>query len=231
MGIPTAADLGLTTGGAAKKIKGYAGWSKTAVAKILKNETYAGTWHFGKTNGDAENVIAVQVPAIVDADTFARAQARRALNAQDARRNAKHPYLIGRRVTCGACGATARGITTTSAGRPQKWSYYICNAAHAPLSYARSCDQRSRFPAGSVDAAVWGWVRSYLADPVKLAKEMDAFQTERDCAHEYQHSIFDRNRAFITGDMRCEEGYFYLPDGPGLGVEPREAVFDYVMGA
>ena len=46
-----------------------------------------------------------------------------------------------------------------------------------------------------------------------------------------QDSIFDRNRAFITGDMRCEEGYFYLPEGPGLGVEPRETVFDYVMGA
>ena len=38
--------------------------------------------------------------------------------------------------------------------------------------------------------------------------------------HEYQHSIFDRNLQFITGNMRCESGYFYLPDGPGLGVEP-----------
>ena len=49
--------------------------------------------------------------------------------------------------------------------------------------------------------------------------------------HEYQHSIFDRNRQFITGDMRCEAGYFYLSEGPGLGVEPRDLVFDYVMNA
>lgn len=48
--------------------------------------------------------------------------------------------------------------------------------------------------------------------------------------HEYQHSIFDRNLQFITGNMRCEAGYFYLPDGPGLGVEPRAEVFQYVMG-
>jgi len=53
--------------------------------------------------------------------------------------------------------------------------------------------------------------------------------------HEYQHSIFDRNLQFVTNPnagadaMRCEAGYFYLPDGPGLGVEPRDAVFDYVM--
>ena len=47
--------------------------------------------------------------------------------------------------------------------------------------------------------------------------------------HEYQHSIFDRNLQFITGNMRCEAGYFYLPDGPGLGVEPQASVFEYVM--
>jgi galactonate dehydratase len=47
--------------------------------------------------------------------------------------------------------------------------------------------------------------------------------------HEYQHSIFDRNLQFITGNMRCEAGYFYLPEGPGLGVEPRAEVFQYVM--
>ena len=47
--------------------------------------------------------------------------------------------------------------------------------------------------------------------------------------HEYQHSIFDRNLQFATGTMRCEAGYFTLPDGPGLGVEPTHAVFGHVM--
>ncbi len=49
--------------------------------------------------------------------------------------------------------------------------------------------------------------------------------------HEYQHSIFDRNLQFIHTDMRCEGGYFYLPTGPGLGVEPQEKLFDYLMQA
>jgi len=48
--------------------------------------------------------------------------------------------------------------------------------------------------------------------------------------HEYQHSIFDRNQQFVTGAMRCEAGYFYLPEGAGLGVEPTEEVLEYVMG-
>lgn len=47
--------------------------------------------------------------------------------------------------------------------------------------------------------------------------------------HEYQHSIFDKNLRFLTGNMRCEAGYFYLPDGPGLGVEPNEEVFKHLI--
>ncbi|PRY22261.1 galactonate dehydratase [Aliiruegeria haliotis] len=49
--------------------------------------------------------------------------------------------------------------------------------------------------------------------------------------HEYQHSIFDRNLGFTTGDMACEAGHYTVPTGPGLGVEPTEEVFDYVVEA
>ncbi|MBZ6077217.1 mandelate racemase/muconate lactonizing enzyme family protein [Microvirga puerhi] len=40
--------------------------------------------------------------------------------------------------------------------------------------------------------------------------------------HEYQHSIFEPNRRLVTGDMDCREGFYTLPTGPGLGVEPSE---------
>ena len=40
--------------------------------------------------------------------------------------------------------------------------------------------------------------------------------------HEYQHSIFDRNKRFIRSTMDCQAGYFVLPNGPGLGAEPTE---------
>jgi galactonate dehydratase len=46
--------------------------------------------------------------------------------------------------------------------------------------------------------------------------------------HEYQHSIFDPNlrltRPTGTRHMGCEGGFYTLPDGPGLGVEPSEAM-------
>ncbi len=47
--------------------------------------------------------------------------------------------------------------------------------------------------------------------------------------HEYQHSIFDRNLSLVSTRMACRQGYFQLPEGPGLGVEPRDEAFDYVI--
>ncbi|MAX27473.1 MAG: enolase [Phycisphaeraceae bacterium] len=40
--------------------------------------------------------------------------------------------------------------------------------------------------------------------------------------HEYQHSIFDKNLAFVNTDMCCKNGQFHLPTGPGLGIEPND---------
>jgi galactonate dehydratase len=47
--------------------------------------------------------------------------------------------------------------------------------------------------------------------------------------HEYQHSIFDKNLRYVTTTMRCEAGFFHLPDGPGLGVEPKPELWNHVV--
>ena len=38
--------------------------------------------------------------------------------------------------------------------------------------------------------------------------------------HEYQHSIFHHSATLMDGRLDCREGYFLLPEGPGLGVTP-----------
>jgi galactonate dehydratase len=49
--------------------------------------------------------------------------------------------------------------------------------------------------------------------------------------HEYQHSIFDKNLPYVTGDMACANGAYTVPTGPGLGVEPHPSVFEHVVRA
>lgn len=48
--------------------------------------------------------------------------------------------------------------------------------------------------------------------------------------HEYQHSIFDRNLRFTCGQMGCETGHYAVPVGPGLGVEPTDALLAHARG-
>lgn len=45
--------------------------------------------------------------------------------------------------------------------------------------------------------------------------------------HEYQHSVFDRNLAFIDTTMACARGQYTLPAGPGLGVVPRATLWPH----
>ncbi len=46
--------------------------------------------------------------------------------------------------------------------------------------------------------------------------------------HEYQHSIFDRNLQFVKTSMACVNGAFVMPEGPGLGIEPADSVWQYI---
>ncbi|KAB0265713.1 mandelate racemase/muconate lactonizing enzyme family protein [Microvirga brassicacearum] len=47
--------------------------------------------------------------------------------------------------------------------------------------------------------------------------------------HEYQHSIFEPNRRLLKGDMDCIGGFYHLPTGPGLGVEPSEEALNLLQ--
>ncbi len=46
--------------------------------------------------------------------------------------------------------------------------------------------------------------------------------------HEYQHSVFDRCLGLLDTRMRCAEGVFTIPSGPGLGVAPSAAAWPYL---
>ena len=47
--------------------------------------------------------------------------------------------------------------------------------------------------------------------------------------HEHQHSVFDANLRFVETQMRCVEGQFELPRGPGLGVEPKAELWKHIV--
>lgn len=46
--------------------------------------------------------------------------------------------------------------------------------------------------------------------------------------HEYQHSVLDRNLHYVNTTMRCEQGHFTVPEGPGLGIAPNASLWQFL---
>lgn len=48
-------------------------------------------------------------------------------------------------------------------------------------------------------------------------------------AHEFQHSIFERNMWMISGDLECSRGNYRMGDMAGIGVEPSDAAIEKLV--
>jgi hypothetical protein len=197
--VPTYADIhGL------KKKRRWGKWNTSSVHRMLKYETYAGLWHYGKRRRDADgqwtqnpddNVPAVEVPAIVDRELWEATQLRLAENKQTASRNRKYDYLLSRRVSCGGCGCRMHGASRKSP--TSRRLYYVCPATNH-RDMARDCNAPS-FRADQVDAAVWEWVKSFLTDPEALAQGLWEVQQERE-----QENAPIRERLAVVDDLLAD---------------------------
>jgi len=180
MRIPTRLDAMPNRGGTKKR--DYGQWYRATVAKILSREAYIGTWYYAKGNNGQnprEWWLAVEVPPLVDMETWELAQKRRKLNREMARRNTRNQYLMRQRLTCGLCG-------TKVAGHPNIWRsknasglnlYYRCPATEGAV-VGVTCDL-PQFRVEEVDGAVWGWIESLLLNPRNLALGLREQQEER----------------------------------------------------
>jgi hypothetical protein len=141
----------------------------------------------------------VDVPAIVSHETWEAAKERLEANRRNvAHRRRKHKYLVGGRVTCGACGLKMAGDANGRADKPNLKLYYRC-LARTNIEYARECELRSFFRADHVDAAVWEWVKSLLSDPEVLAQTLGQVQQERE-----QENAPIRDRLAVVDDLLAE---------------------------
>jgi site-specific DNA recombinase len=168
-------------------------WSSPMVRHILRNETYTGTWHYGKTKiiSDGkeytrkakskcglgkqvprarEEWVSVPVPPIISQRDFDFAQAKIKSNFQNASRNAKYDYLLGRRLKCSKCNYAYVGRT-----RNEHNQYYYCKGKEQkPISL---CSMPA-FRADLVDVTVWNWLRSLIEDPSNVTQGLRNMQDE-----------------------------------------------------
>lgn len=188
LNIPTPSDVNKYPG---KKKKPWGQWSSATVNKIIRNKTYVGEWLYGKSghypkNGRWErkpddNLLAVEVPPIIQEDVWHIAQERLAKNREKSKRNLKYDYLLSKRVTCGLCGHKISGIGKRSRGR--LYQYYRCLGSMKSLQMASDCTA-PHFRSNVVDRLVWSWVKDLLINPDRLEDGYKAFVRKSEIENE-----------------------------------------------
>src|SRR5215470_4115993 len=165
-------------------------WNVASVRGILRNPAYAGRALSNRTQvaparrrksamrpagpgvshapRPEQDWIAVPVPPIVSAETFAQVQAKLDVNQQGAARNTRHEYLLRALVSCGACRLGCTGRQTTAGYR-----YYLCRGRTDPLRAAQGQRCTARYiPAGQLDELVWADLCALLTDPAQVTRAL-----------------------------------------------------------
>ena len=169
--IPTWADIH----GIIKKSRGYAEWGPKRVIDIIKSQTYAGTFYYGRANSGVQNPreawIAVAVPAIVANDIWDAAQVQLQRNKTLPLHSTQHEYLLQGRLTCGECGGNIYAITDSHSA-PQYWRYYRCG----DKVKGRAVCSLPGFRVDHLDTAAWDWLTVILLDQELLSAGLAALQ-------------------------------------------------------
>jgi site-specific DNA recombinase len=184
--------------------KGAKRWSDYGMMRLLKRQMYTGEYFsyqvynkkisakkFDRKPRDESEWIPMQCPAIIDKETFEKAQAKLERNKQQRIRETKHPYLLAGVLYCGCCGRKIR-----PAHEPLKYGmyfYYQCNAVSLK---DRSCTNHS-VSSDVVDTMVWEKLKQVCRNETMLKryiqqnqpkqkdnteaikKELDAIETKR----------------------------------------------------
>jgi site-specific DNA recombinase len=173
-----------------KSVRGH--WAQSSVIEILRDSIYKGEAYYNRTQlGDVRRPygshglkdrrpgngqgrtrrpqsewIAVRVPALIDPETWERAQDQLARNRERAQRhNTQHRYLLRSLLVCGRCGRRMVGSWSAHGGR------YIC-ALRYPRYVPGACTGRS-LGAATIEPCVWAHVKSLLSDPEVLRRHYE----------------------------------------------------------
>lgn len=163
-------------------------WSPTAVATLIRQETYAGVWYYSRYDFSHKpkvrpksEWIPVKIPAIVDRKTWDLAQKRASQNRRHTHPNPKHKYLMQARLQCAHCQYAYSGSTSTYRGGKDIYSFYRCCGKSPAKSYHwhdKKCTAR-QVRADAVDRFAWEFVQSVLANPEQLTRGLRAKQHEQ----------------------------------------------------
>ena len=175
-------------------------WWDGQVHRILSNETYRGTWWYGRAryvsteegmqvyDQPQDEWIGVPFPTLVDEETWEKAKALRRKHKTKSKRNTKVFYLLQHMVRCAECGFLMGGAATTKKevkrnGKLYKYEmnpprrYYRCYGyQHMRLQ----CRPKPMIRAERLERLVWNEIRKVLENPGLIIAGIEAMNSQED---------------------------------------------------
>ncbi|MEK4006561.1 recombinase family protein [Paenibacillus sp. FSL H3-0333] len=197
-------------------------WYQSTISRILKNETYIGTFYFGKTkvitnlDGTKKQVpqpreewTLITVPSYINQETYERIQKKiESLNTKT-RGRPSEDYLLRGLSKCGRCGgAVSSGTSSKTNGAIHK--YYTC-VKKAKKSFEVGSGESNQLCRGKnwrvdyVDKMVWEYILNIILHPesflTRILNKQNEHQNTDDLIKEKKDLIklikekeYERNR-------------------------------------
>ena len=169
-------------------------WWDGQIHRILTNETYKGTWWYGRAryvstedgikvyDQAPETWIGVPFPAIIDEETWDRCQEMRTKRKTYSGRNTKIFYLLQHLVRCTECGMlmgcmATRKRTVKHGDKTYKYEmevprrYYKC---YGVQHFQTACREHTMIRAERLEGLVWGEVKKVLEDPAVIVAGIES---------------------------------------------------------
>jgi site-specific DNA recombinase len=150
-------------------------WRPARIRNMIINTTYKGLHQYGKRSKKQRQLIEREVPAIVNAQTWARAQEVLSEHFLFNKRNAKRTYILRGLMKCDLCGLTYIGQRSNVRGEPQ-W-HYICNGKHQSRGLyglqGKKCPSRT-VRAVECEDTIWAEIETFLCNPGEALQELMA---------------------------------------------------------
>ena len=144
-------------------------WAVGSVARLLQSPTCMGKLVYN--NKRAKEPVLIEVPPIIDADTWERAQEQRRDNFSDVRRNGKRQHLLSGLIKCGLCGLT---YVAGMGGAQNKTVYYRCGGKDYTSPHRLQRCESAFVRAEPLENAVWADIRAFALNPGEVLTHLAA---------------------------------------------------------
>lgn len=171
--------------------------SKSTLNGLLQNQRYIGRYSWmeninremhkwvGKKNDNAV-IIEDAIPAIIDKETFYKAQERIKNRQIRASKNAKREYLLSNLIFCGECGQLMRGSTVKNGKGQGETVSYICKGKRED----KNCSMRN-VPAFVVEDIVREKAKEWITK-LNIDKMIEKIVSEAKNLDKVDTSIFEK---------------------------------------